>query len=436
MRLKTYFFDEKFIFKFTHKLLLIFIFFAVFCSVKSIEKDEHYFKHIKTTQIETNFTYLDANYFQYINKKQILVDESNLGKIIFSERFSDRFYELFEKNNNIIISKNFFKLPDKLESKKLSQSKIISIKFSQFDANILYTSVISSFDSVNDCVFFLLYEFNIQQNKFNLIFKSEPCVTNANDMDDLEGKVSDSENFIFISSGNVLLNNYNVTFQPDHINHHDCMYKEDYMKCLNISNLYGKVIRIRKKDKKVMTLAIGNRRPQGILWDFERNLLFLTDHGPRGGDKLNIIRKGKNYGWPFRSIGIPYTKDQEKINNENFKGEYNSLSKINNELYEDPIYSFVPSIGISDIDSFAMSVDFEIWRNNLLIGSLKDKSLYNINISNNTVKYAEKIHIGERIRNVSVGMKRVIISTDSGNIVILRRNFNKKMNGAFPNYSL
>ena len=392
------------------------------------------FKLVKSTVVETNFTYLDVKYFKSNLSNSLLIDQSLNEKVFFTEKNKDRFYELLLANNKINILNNFILIPTDYGSKKITKNKIVNIKFSQFDPNILYLSVVTTFESSNPCEVLLLYKYDISNKKFTHLFESKPCAVNA--MEDIEAKISDSKNYIFLSSGNILLDNYHVKFAPQRLMSDSCVTIDDYDKCLESTNLYGKVIRINKNNYKSEIISTGNRRPQGIIWDYEEQRLFLTDHGPRGGDEINLIKKNKNYGWPYSSIGIPYTKEQKKINLENFNGSYNALNYPSSIKFEDPIYSFVPSIGISDIGKNFINGDFDIWGNNFLIGSLKDRSVYSVNISSSSqVKYAEKIYIGERIRNISTSKKNILLSTDNGSIIVLKRNFEKELNGAFPSYS-
>ena len=112
--------------------------------------------------------------------------------------------------------------------------------------------------------------------------------------------------------------------------------------------------------------------------------------GPRGGDEINIVEKGKNYGWPVITYGINY-----------------SGTKITDETsrpgMEQPIYQWTPSIGPSGM-TFVSSNKYPKWKGNLLVGSLAFQYLERLVFENNKVTYREKLLDGMgRVRNVKQG---------------------------------
>lgn len=158
--------------------------------------------------------------------------------------------------------------------------------------------------------------------------------------------------------------------------------KDDY--------LYGKTLAIDIKTKQVEIFSIGHRNPQGLYIDSKNNI-WLTEHGPRGGDEVNLVIKGKNYGWPYQTYGTEY-------------GEFSWPMEKSGESgnYEPPVYSWTPSIGVSNL----MRVDnrkFPAWNGNLLVTSLVGKTLYRLQLSNERVVLVEPILIGRPIRDVISG---------------------------------
>jgi glucose/arabinose dehydrogenase len=116
----------------------------------------------------------------------------------------------------------------------------------------------------------------------------------------------------------------------------------------------------------------------------------VHEHGPRGGDEINIIKKGANYGWPVITYGINYVGT--KI-----------TDKKSAPGMEQPLYYWVPSIAPSGM-AFVTSYVYPNWRGDLLVGSLKFAYLERLEIENNKVVKREKIleSIG-RVRNVKQG---------------------------------
>ncbi|NAS11421.1 PQQ-dependent sugar dehydrogenase [Poritiphilus flavus] len=134
----------------------------------------------------------------------------------------------------------------------------------------------------------------------------------------------------------------------------------------------------------------GNRNPQGMAKNPVTGAIWIHEHGPRGGDEINIVQKGVNYGWPVITYGInysgtPITDITEK------------------EGMEQPVYYWVPSIGPSGM-TFVNSNKFPDWKGNLLVGSLAFQYLERLELEDNKVTYREKLMDGiGRVRNVRQG---------------------------------
>ena len=180
-------------------------------------------------------------------------------------------------------------------------------------------------------------------------------------------------------------------------------------------SLMGKILLIDKQHNKKTIFSSGHRNILGMI-AFE-NLIIATENGPKGGDEINKIRFGKNYGWPISSYGEKYKSlDNNKIN-------YNKSHYDNG--FEEPIYSFIPSIGISEIIKLDNKF-LKFWQNNFLIGSLNYNHLLRVNFDNDFTKvnYIESIYIGERIRDIKyLGREGLILLAleNSGSIGILKK---------------
>jgi hypothetical protein len=119
------------------------------------------------------------------------------------------------------------------------------------------------------------------------------------------------------------------------------------------NSMFGKILEIKKKDLnevsekntkklKIKIFSKGHRVPQGLT--VLNNKVFNVEHGPKGGDELNRVEKYKNYGWPVVSYGTNYLEDSG--------GDGKSI-KVNHEEgnYEEPLFAFVPSVGISALNN-------------------------------------------------------------------------------------
>ena len=141
---------------------------------------------------------------------------------------------------------------------------------------------------------------------------------------------------------------------------------------------------------KEATYSYGHRNPQGMFLHPKTGKIWTHEHGPRGGDEINIIEPGKNYGWPKITYGINYsgttiTDDKELPG------------------MEQPLYYWVPSIGPSGF-AFLNSKRYKKWNGSLLVGSLKFQYLERLVLNKkNEVTYREKVadSIG-RVRDVKI----------------------------------
>ena len=143
------------------------------------------------------------------------------------------------------------------------------------------------------------------------------------------------------------------------------------------------------KAKKAI-YSYGHRNPQGLTIHPETGLIWAHEHGPRGGDELNIIEPGLNYGWPIITYGI------------NYNGTI-ITEQTQREGLEQPKYYWVPSIAPCGM-SFITGNRYPRWRNQLLVGSLKFAYIEMLEFEGNKVIGRQKIaeNIG-RVRNVKMG---------------------------------
>jgi hypothetical protein len=167
----------------------------------------------------------------------------------------------------------------------------------------------------------------------------------------------------------------------------------------NNNSIYGKILEIDKDSGKFEIFSKGHRNPQGLYAD-EKNIL-STEHGPYGGDEINLIKKDGNYGFPIASYGEPYSyKNSDK----------NFYYKKSHDGFNEPIFTFIPSIGISQIIKLPNSFNKK-WKDNYLLSSLAGNSIYRIKFSKSFDKiiFYETIYIGERVRDIIYGKKNNFI---------------------------
>jgi glucose/arabinose dehydrogenase len=148
---------------------------------------------------------------------------------------------------------------------------------------------------------------------------------------------------------------------------------------------------IHKKNAKKAIFSYGHRNPQGMEINPFTNTIWAHEHGPKGGDEINIIQKGENYGWPKASYGVNYsgTKFTDKTSIVGMKS---------------PIHYWTPSIAPSGM-AFVNSNVYGKWKGNLLVGSLKFQYISRCILKGNKVFKEVKILKGVgRVRSIEQGL--------------------------------
>jgi len=188
-------------------------------------------------------------------------------------------------------------------------------------------------------------------------------------------------------------------------------------------NHHGSVIRLNddgsvpednpfvgKAGWKPEKLDLGHRNQQGAALNPQTGVLWTHEHGPQGGDEINIIRAGSNYGWPVITYGA----------------NYGSGTKIGEGTQKEgmaqPIKYWVPSIAPSGM-AFYTGDRFPKWKGNLFVGALKDQMLVRLTLDGDKVVKEERLLKGAigRIRDVRMGPDGFIyLLTDESNGVLAR----------------
>lgn len=153
--------------------------------------------------------------------------------------------------------------------------------------------------------------------------------------------------------------------------------------------------------------SYGHRNPQGISLHPATKEIWSTEHGPMGGDELNHVRRGKNFGWPEITYGTNYDG--------NIISEFTEKDGM-----EQPVHHWTPSIAVCDIDFYAGD-KFSEWKNNLLVTSLKYRDLRRLVIDGDKVVHEEILLKGVgRMRSVTVAPDGAIYVLANEPSLILR----------------
>lgn len=191
-----------------------------------------------------------------------------------------------------------------------------------------------------------------------------------------------------------------------------------------LNQLQGKILRltpeggipqdnpfVTDKNAKPEIWTYGNRNPQGLAVNPRSGALWETEHGPRGGDEVNLPKAGKNYGWPLATFGIDYSGQPIP------EAKGTALAGA-----EAPIYYWEISPALSGM-AFYNAQKFPQWKNSLFIGALAGESLIRLTLDGEKVVHEERL-LGdrqERIREVQVGPDGdVYVLTDERDGKLLR----------------
>jgi cytochrome c2 len=172
--------------------------------------------------------------------------------------------------------------------------------------------------------------------------------------------------------------------------------------------MYGKTILIHLGDKSSEVFTSGHRNPQGLFLDQE-GIAWETEHGPQGGDELNILRKGANYGWPRVTYGTDYGSVAWPLNSR--QGHHDG--------FVPPVYAWVPSVGVSNLLRVQLD-SFPFWKDDLLVSSLHGNTVFRVHLEDQHPVFAEPIEIGDRVRDIVEGPDgQILLWTDSYNLISL-----------------
>ena len=197
----------------------------------------------------------------------------------------------------------------------------------------------------------------------------------------------------------------------------------DWMQPQQLDSLMGKVLRINadgsiprdnpfagKAGARPEIYALGFRDPQGMAIHPKTGRLWTSEHGPRGGDEINEVEKGKNYGFPVIGYGRDYT------------GKPINGDKTAQAGMEQPVYFWTPDIAPAGI-AFYTGKMFPAWNGSLFVSSLAGKYLVRLALDGNRVVAEERLltDLNSRIRGVAEGPDGSIYAlTDGANGKILR----------------
>ena len=175
----------------------------------------------------------------------------------------------------------------------------------------------------------------------------------------------------------------------------------------------GKLLRVDVETGRTEVLAVGFRNPQGLARDAD-GVLWETEHGPRGGDELNVLEAGANYGWPLVTHGVVGMQIRDVTGR---------FGEGRHDGYASPRFFWAPSIAVSSVIVNDARF-FPLWDNDLLVGTLgKTSAVFRVRRDGTDVKSAERIDVGRAIRDMaSMPDGRIALFDGSDHVLFVSRS--------------
>jgi len=330
------------------------------------------------------------------HKGNILVLSSR-GVLAFKKNIEDteENFQQIKNNINEFIGKDQFK-----KNKSFSLKDIFIFNNKVF---ISYTEEIKE-DCWNTSVIY--GDINYENIVFRKLFSLKECVHSTNNIDN---------EFTPVQSGGRI-----ISFDDNHILLTVGDYRSRHL-AQDIKSVNGKIIKINIKNGNHKIISMGHRNPQGLYFDKENNFLLETEHGPQGGDEINLIEVNKinkdkiqNYGWAISSAGEHYGGKVE-ANEEKYE-KYPLYKSHSENGFIEPLKSFVPSIGISEI--------VKVRQNRYVVSSMKDKSLYFFEINKQKqIINLNRVEVFERVRDLRFNNNQLFLfMEDTASIGVINLN--------------
>ena len=314
--------------------------------------------------------------------KDNIVVLSSRGVLAFNKQLGSKenFQQIKNNINDFIGIKQFQKGKEySLKDILISNNKIFVSYNEEIKEDCWNTSIIYG-------------DMNYENIIFKKLFSSKECVHSINNVD---------KQFNPYSSGGRVQN-----FDKNHILLSVGEYIERYL-AQDIKSVNGKILKINIENSEYEIISMGHRNPQGLYFDKENNFILETEHGPKGGDEINLIEidkinndKIQNFGWPISSAGEHYG-GRSGANKNNYE-KYPLYKSHSEHGFIEPLKSFVPSIAISEI--------LKIKKNQYVVSSMKDKSLYFFELNEQKqIINLDRVEVFERVRDIRLNNNQLYL---------------------------
>lgn len=358
-------------------LVLILAFYQVFAQAVASEKELKL--SIETQNIDdTLVEYSRGAALAVLNDGTILLGGGRAGNLLYSY-----------KNSSLQLIGELYSQSERISDSRFGPTDIAVLKEDSKNVDVLISY--PQLNGLKRCVRLVVFRFSIDLGRMSVLkrekwFQGKPCVP-IGEVQHAAGRIE------VLSSTSAYLTTGDLGFRR--INQ---ISARDYL---------GGVFKISKN--KIVQISNGHRNPQGIVKI--GNNLYISEHGPRGGDELNLIEANKDYGWPFVTYGKPYTS-----------GDYVIPTKTGTHVgYQEPIYQWSPSVAPTELVLLPKNSIWGNFSNYIVMGTLAWQSLIFIELQ--SPSYVGRVHnylVNERIRDLEVLPNgELVATTDSGKLLFI-----------------
>ena len=286
-----------------------------------------------------------------------------------------------------------------INEEQFKKHKRFSIKDLHINNNRIYVSYTEEIKKNCWNMSVLSADFSYSKINFKKLFSPKECIHSM--------KNNDNEFNAMQSGGRI------ITLDNNHIIFSTGEFRSRYL-AQNIQSINGKLIKINIKNSSFKIISSGHRNVQGLLYDKDENILLLTEHGPAGGDEINLLDITKdtinNYGWPISSYGYHYSDKLDITRNK----KYPFLKSHSSYGYIEPLKYFTPSIGPSEIVKIGIK--------SYIFSCLSCKSIFFFNLdSENKIYNISRIRVEERVRDMIYRDKKLyLFLEDTASIGVIK----------------
>ena len=345
------------------------------------------YTYLKGFETGIDNTFPGSGYLDFFNNDLVVI--SSRGVLGYSPLNINNFnFKQIENNIHNFINEQQFK-----------KHKRFSIKDLHINNNRIYVSYTEEIKKNCWNMSVLSADFSYSKINFKKLFSPKECIHSMKD--------NDNEFNAMQSGGRIIsLDNNHIIFSTGE-------FRSRYL-AQNIKSINGKLIKININNSNFKIISSGHRNVQGLLYDKDENFWLFTEHGPAGGDEINLLDITKNtiqnYGWPISSYGYHYSDKLDITRNE----KYPFLKSHSSYGYIEPLKYFTPSIGPSEI----VKIDAKSY----IFSCLSCKSIFFFNLdSENKIDNISRVRVEERVRDMIYKDKKLyLFLEDTASIGVIK----------------